>query len=342
MASALAQSPGVSTLSGVTKAAGLLVALGPEASSKVLKQLKEHEMEALTVQVAALGRLSEADRVALMDECHEMVLAQRFIASGGVDYAREMLSLAIGAEDAAALLERVVAMHPAAPFEFLRKSDPKQMAAFMQNEHPQTVALILSYLPAAQAAMVLTNLGDGLQADVARRIAAMDRTPPDIVARVEEVMRRRMSSLISQDAMRVGGTEHLVNVLTTVDRGTEKHILDRLAESDPALAEEIRKLMFTFDDVILLDDRAIQRVLRDVDSKDLALALKAARDDLKEHIFNNMSSRAAEVLREEIAYLGAVRIRNVEEAQQRIVTIIRRLEESEQIIIARGEEELLG
>ncbi len=340
--SAVATSQGKKPLKGVSKAAALLVALGPETSAKVLKNMREHEIEALTVRVAELERLTEDDLERVIEECHELALANRYIGTGGVEYAREILSLALGPEKAGSVLERVAAAHPPMPFEFLRKSDPKQMAGFLQNEHPQTIALILSHLPPVQAAAVLTNLDDELQADVARRVATMDRTPPDIVARVEEVMRRRMSALISQDALRVGGTEYLVKVLTSVDRGTEKHILDRLAETDPALAEEIRKMMFTFDDLILLDDRSVQRVLREIDMKDLALALKAARDDLKEHIFSNMSTRAAEMLREEIAFLGPVRIRNVEEAQQRIVTVVRRLEEAEEIVIARGEEQLLG
>jgi flagellar motor switch protein FliG len=343
MSTALATTNSKTNLTGISKAAGLLVALGPKASAKVLTQLRESEIEALTVQVAKLDRLTENELDAVVEECHQVALAQRFISTGGVDYANEMLSLAIGPERARLLIDRVVVTRPPAPFEFLRKSDPKQMAVFLQNEHPQTIALVLSHLSSIQAAAVLINLSENLQADVARRIATMDRTPPEIVQRVEDVMRRRMSSLITQDAMRVGGTQYLVQVLTSVDRGTEKHILDRLTETDPSLAEEVRKMMFTFDDLIALDDRSIQRLLRDVDSKDLALALKAAREDLREHIFGNMSSRAAAMLREEIDFLGPVRIRNVEEAQQRIVQIVRRLEESEEIVISRGgEDQLLG
>lgn len=329
-------------LKGTNKAAALLVALGPEVSAKVLQSMSENEIETLTMQVANLDGLTADEAQAVVDECHHTAMARSYIATGGVDYARKILGMAIGDDKADALLDRVIQIHPPAPFAFLRKSDPRQLAGFLQNEHPQTIALILSYLPPTQAATVLTSLADGLQADVARRIATMDRTPPEIVERVEEVMRRRLSSLISQDATRVGGTEYLVAVLTTVDRGTEKHILDRLAETDPDLADEVRKMMFTFDDLILLDDRSIQRVLRDIDTRDLALALKAARDDLKERIFSNMSSRASETLREEITYLGPVRIRNVEEAQQRIVTAVRRLEEAEEIVVARGEEQLLG
>jgi flagellar motor switch protein FliG len=329
-------------LNGPAKAAALLVALGPDLSAKVLQHLREHEIEALTVKVASMERLTDEEVNAVIHEAHELALAHRYVATGGVDYARELLAKALGPERAMALLERVVTMHPPAPFEFLRKSDPRQMAMFLQNEHPQTIALILSHLPPVQAAAVLTNLGEDLQAEVARRIAKMDRTPPEIINRVEEIMRRRLSSLITQDTRSVGGTSHLVAILSTVDRSTEKHILERLTETDPELAEEVRKLMFTFDDLILLDDRSLQRVLREVDMRDLAMALKAARDDLKERIFSNMSARAAELLREEISYLGPVRIRAVEEAQQRIVSIVRRLEEAEEIVIARGEERLLG
>jgi flagellar motor switch protein FliG len=342
VASQLSVRTGRQPLTGAAKAAALLVALGPDLSARVLQHLREHEIEALTVKVAAMERLTEEEVASVINEAHEMVLAHRYVATGGVDYAREMLAKALGPDKATALIERVVATHPPAPFEFLRKSDPRQMATFLQNEHPQTIALILSHLQPVQAAAVLTNLGEDLQAEVARRIATMDRTPPEIINRVEEIMRRRLSSLISQDTRSVGGIGHLVAILTTVDRGTERHILERLTETDPELAEEVRKLMFTFDDLILLDDRSLQRVLREVDMRDLALALKAARDDLKEHIFSNMSARAAELLREEISYLGPVRIRAVEEAQQRIVSIVRRLEEAEEIVISRGEERLLG
>lgn len=329
-------------LKGAAKAAALLMALGPDFSAKVLQHLQEHEIEAITVKVATMPRLSEEEVRQVLDEAHEMAVVHRYLAVGGIEYAREMLARAMGLERANALIDRVVTMNPPAPFEFLRKSDPRQMAMFLQNEHPQTIALILSHLPPVQAAAVISHLNEDLQAEVARRIATIDRTPAEIVKRVEEIMRRRMSSLLTQDSRTVGGVAHLVAILSKVDRSTEKHILERLTEVDPMLAEEVRKLMFTFDDLILLDDRSLQRVLREVDMRDLALALKAARDELKEKIFRNMSQRAAELLREELSYLGPVRIRAVEEAQQRIVSIVRRLEEAEEIVISRGEEAILG
>lgn len=336
------QSETTTELRGITKAAALLMALGPEASAKVLQGMKEDEVQALTLRISTLQGLSESDYAAVLQESREALYTMKFVATGGVDYARKILTLAFGEDRATRLIEQVTASNPTAPFEFLRKSVPSQLAGFLQNEHPQAIALILSYLPSEHAAGVLTHLSEELRPEVAYRIASMDRTPPEIVERVEGVIRRRLSSLILQDTREAGGPEHLVAVLTAVDRGTERQILDRLTETDPQLAEEIRKRMFTFDDIILLDDRSIQRVLRDIDTRDLALALKAARDDLKERIFTNMSSRAAEMLREEIAYMGPVRIRNVEEAQQRIVTIVRRLEEEEQIIIARGQERLIA
>jgi flagellar motor switch protein FliG len=329
-------------LKGVAKAAALLMALGPDYSAKVLQHLQEHEIEAITVKVATMPRLNEEEVHRVLEEAHEMAVVHRYLAVGGIEYAREMLARAMGLERANALIDRVVTMNPPAPFEFLRKSDPRQMAMFLQNEHPQTIALILSHLSPVQAAAVISHLNEDLQAEVARRIATIDRTPTEIVKRVEEIIRRRMSSLLVQDSRTVGGVPHLVAILSKVDRSTEKHILERLTEVDPMLAEEVRKLMFTFDDLILLDDRSLQRVLREVDMRDLALALKAARDELKEKIFRNMSQRAAELLREEISYLGPVRIRAVEEAQQRIVSVVRRLEEAEEIVISRGEEAILG
>jgi flagellar motor switch protein FliG len=257
------------------------------------------------------------------------------MASGGAEYARQVLSLALGADKASTVINRVAA---AQPFEFLRRVDPKQIAIVLETEHPQTVALILSHLAPNQTASVFPSLSEDLQVEVARRIATMDRTPPEVVLRVAEVLQRRLSAATPAGTVKVGGYEHLAAVLTTLDKGTERRILERLTEADPAVADQVRMMMFTFDDMILLDDRSMQRVLRDVDQRDLAIALKAARDDVKEHFFRNMSSRASEMLREEIQFSGPVKIKNVEEAQQRVIAVVRRLEEAEEIFIARGEE----
>lgn len=329
-------------LSGRQKAAALLIALGPEMSASVLKHLKEEEVEQLTAEVFAMERVSEEVKTQVISEFHQLALAKNFITSGGLDYARDMLVKGLGTERAEEILGRMLAQRPVMPFEFLRKSDPTQLITFIQDEHPQTIALVMAHMHARQAATLLTSLPPEMQADVATRIASMDRTSPEVVQRVEDVLRKKVSLVLTQDFSTVGGTEFLANVLSSADRSTEKHIMETLDESDPEIADEVRKLMFTFDDVIHLDDRSVQRVLRQIDSKDLPLALKGASETLKDHIFKNMSTRAAEMLRDEIKVSGPVRLRNVEEAQQRIVAIIRQLDEAEEIVIARGSEEFLS
>jgi flagellar motor switch protein FliG len=328
-------------LGGRQKAAALFIGLGPDVSAEVMKHLRPEEVEQITREVMRMDQVADHTKEDVFRELYDMALAHSFITSGGMDYAREMLHRAFGEEHADDILRKVGMTIPAKPFEFLRKSDPRQLANFLQNEQPQTIALILSHLPATQSAEVMSSMNEEMQVDIAMRIATMDRTPPEIVQRVEEILQMRMSSVISQEYTTVGGTPYLVEILTSVDRATEREILDRLEVEDAAIADEVRKLMFTFEDIISLDARSVQRVLRDVQMKDLALALKAARDDLKEHIFSNMSQRAAEMLREEIEISGPARIRTIEDAQQRIVAIIRRLEEQEEIIISRGGEVLV-
>jgi flagellar motor switch protein FliG len=328
-------------LGGRQKAAALFIGLGPDVSAEVMKHLRPEEVEAITREVMRMDQVADHTKEDVFRELYDMALAHSFISSGGMVYAREMLHRAFGEEHADDILRKVGLTIPAKPFEFLRKSDPRQLANFLQNEQPQTIALILSHLPATQSAEVMSSMNEEMQVDVAMRIATMDRTPPEIVQRVEEILQVRMSSVISQEYTTVGGTPYLVEILTSVDRATEREILDRLEDEDAAIADEVRKLMFTFEDIISLDARSVQRVLRDVQMKDLALALKAARDDLKEHIYSNMSQRAAEMLREEIEISGPARIRTIEDAQQRIVAIIRRLEEQEEIIISRGGEILV-
>jgi flagellar motor switch protein FliG len=328
-------------LSGRQKAAALLIALGPELSGSVLKYFKEDEVEELTSHVFEMEKIDEEMKGRVIDELHGMALARNFISSGGLDYARDMLVKAVGADRTEEILARLLAQRPTMPFEFLRKSDPAQLITFIQDEHPQTIALVLAHMPSKQAATLLTNLDPDLQGEVATRIANMDRTSPEIVRRVEEIVRKKVNLVLTQDFSTVGGAEYLANVLSGVDRATEKRILEGLEENHPELADEVRMLMFTFDDVLHLDDRSVQRVLRQIDAKDLALALKGASEDLRTHIFRNMSSRAAEMLRDEIKLSGPVRLRNVEEAQQRIVAIIRQLDEAEEIVISRGSEEML-
>ncbi|HLT20018.1 MAG TPA: flagellar motor switch protein FliG [Thermomicrobiales bacterium] len=328
-------------LRGRQKAAALFIGLGPEISAEVMKHMRPEEVEAITREIMRMEQIDDHTKEDVFRELYDMALAHSFISTGGSEYAREMLVRAFGEEYAEEILRKVGMTIPAKPFEFLRKSDPRQLANFLQSEQPQTIALVLSHLPATQSAEVMSNFPDELQVDVAMRIATMDRTPPEVIQRVEEILQVRMSSVISQEYSSVGGTQYLVEVLSSVDRATEREILDRLEDEDAEIAEEVRKLMFTFEDIINLDSRSVQRVLREVQMKDLALALKGARDDLKEHIYSNMSQRAGEMLREEIEISGPARIRTIEDAQQRIVAIIRRLEEQEEIIISRGGEVLV-
>ena len=256
--------------------------------------------------------------------------------SGGIGYAKELLEKALGEEKAKDVIGKLTASLQVRPFEFIRKTDPSQLLNFIQDEHPQTIAMILSYLTAAQAAMVLGALPPEKQADVAKRIAMMDRTSPDVIKEVERVLERKLSSLMNQDYTIVGGVDAIVGILNTVDRGTEKHIMESLEIEEPELADEIRKKMFVFEDILLLDDRAIQRVLRDVDNNDLAVALKGANEEVQGVIFKNLSKRLAAMIKEDMEYMGPVRMKDVEEAQQKIVSIIRKLEDSAEIVISRG------
>ncbi len=321
------------------KAAILLVAVGPEASGKLYQHLPQEEVEQLTLEVARLGRVAPEVRQGIVNEYREMCLAQAYLTEGGVGYAREALQNAFGPERATEILNRVTQAMEVLPFDFLRKSDPAQLLMFLQDEHPQTIALILAYLPAANAATVLAGLSPTLRSEVARRLAMMDRTPPEVIRDIERVLQRKLSSVLSTEMTSAGGVKSLVEVLNWVDRTTERTILESLTEDAPDVAEEVKKLMFVFEDIVLLDDRAITQVLREVDSKELALALKGVKEAVADRIFKCMSERAAGMLKEDMEFMGPVRVRAVEEAQQRVVNVIRRLEETGEIVVARGEQE---
>ena len=323
-------------MDGVEKAATLLITLGPEKSAKIFKHLKEEEIEQLTLEIANTSSVSPQTKEKVLSEFYEICLAQQYIAEGGIGYAKELLEKALGEEKAKDVIGKLTASLQVRPFEFIRKTDPSQLLNFIQDEHPQTIALILSYLPASQASMVVSSLPPEKQADVARRIAQMDRTSPDVIKQVEKVLERKLSSLVNQDYTIVGGVDAIVSILNSVDRGTEKHIMETLEVEEPELADEIRKKMFIFEDILSLDDRAIQRVLRDVDNSDLALALKGATEEVQNVILNNLSKRLAVMIKEDMEYMGPVRMKDVEEAQQKIVNIIRKLEDSAEIVIARG------
>lgn len=323
-------------ISGIQKAAILLIALGPEKSATIFKHLKEEEIEELTLEIANTRSITPQVKDEVIDEFYQVCLAQQYIAEGGISYAKELLEKALGSDKAMDVIGKLTASLQVKPFEFVRKTDPSQLLNFIQDEHPQTIALILSYLSAAQSALIISALPPDRQADVAKRIAVMDRTSPDVIKEVEKVLESKLASLVNQEYTIIGGVDAVVDILNTVDRGTEKHIMETLEIEEPELADEIRKKMFVFEDILLLDDRAIQRVLRDVDNNDLGLALKGANEQVQTTIFNNLSKRLAVMIKEDMEFMGPVRMKDVEEAQQKIVNIIRKLEDSAEIVISRG------
>ena len=321
---------------GIQKAAILLIALGPERSADIFKHLKEDEIEELTLEIANTRSVSPQVKEDVLNEFYQICLAQQYIAEGGIGYAKELLDKALGEDRAKEVITKLTASLQVRPFEFVRKTDPSQLLNFIQDEHPQTIAMILSYLTSAQAALVIGALPPEKRADVAKRIAMMDRTSPDVIKEVERVLEKKLSSLVNQDYTIVGGVDAIVNILNTVDRTTEKHIMESLEIEEPELADEIRKKMFVFEDILLLDDRAIQRVLRDVDNADLGVALKAANEEVQNVIFKNLSKRLAAMIKEDMEFMGPVRMKDVEEAQQKVVSVIRNLEDSGEIVISRG------
>ncbi len=323
-------------LNGTQKAAILLIALGPEKSALIFKHLKEEEIETLTLEIANTRSVSPQEKEDVLNEFYQVCLAQEYIAEGGIGYAKDLLEKALGLERANDVINRLTASLQVRPFEFVRKADPTQLLNFIQDEHPQTIAMILSYLAPGQASLIISSLPPDKQADVAKRIAMMDRTSPDVIKEVESVLERKLASMINQDYTIVGGVDAIVAILTMVDRGTEKHIMETLEIEEPELADEVRKKMFVFEDILLLDDRAIQRVMRDVDNNDIAIALKVANEEVKNVVFKNISKRLAAMIQEDMEFMGPVRMKDVEEAQQKIVGIIRKLEDSAEIVISRG------
>lgn len=326
-------------LNGRKKAAILLVHLGVDISSEIYKNLTDEEIEQITVEVATLGSVSQDQVNEIVEEFYTTALAKEYISSGGVSMAREILQRALGDGRAVEIIGRLQGALQVSPFDFLKKVDPQHLINFIQGEHPQTIALILAHLEHAQAATVMGALPNDLQSDVAIRIATMDQTAPEIINEVERVLERKIATVLSQEFSVAGGVEALAELLNRVDRSTERGIMEVLEEDSPDLAEEIKKLMFVFEDTVILDDKAVQQILKEIDPKELALALKGASDRVKDKIFGNMSSRAGDMIKEDMEFMGPVRLRNVEEAQQKIVAVIRRLEEAGEIIVSRGGEE---
>lgn len=327
-------------MSNSQKVAALLIALGPKAASEIMKHIDdETEVEHIALEIASLQRVNPDVLNEILAEFYTLFQASGYLATGGVSYARQLLEEAYGENQADKILERLVATLQTNPFDFFNNADPAQLATSFQNENPQLVALVLAYLKPERAAAVLGALSPEMQGEVAGRIAEMDRTNPEVLREVERIMENKFSSVVTADFSMAGGVESLAEILNRSDRTTEKAILDSLEMKDPEVAEQVRELMFVFEDVIHLDDRAVQRVLREVDTKDLALSLKGSNEDVKEKVFRNMSERAAAMLKDDMEYMGPVRAKDVQEKQTYIVSIIRALEGAGEIVISRGPEE---
>ncbi len=328
-------------LTGKQKTAILLISLGSDVSAGIMKHLREDEIEEITLEIANLKRVPPELRDQVIEEFHQLCQAQEYILSGGIEMAREILDKALGTHKADDVIEKLTSSLTVRPFDFARKTEPSQLLNFIQNEHPQTIALVMAYLKSEQAGIILSALPPLQQVEVAKRLATMDRTSPEVLHEVEVVLEKKLSSFVMQDFSIAGGIESVVSVLNRVDRGTEKTILEALAEDNPELADEIKRRMFVFEDIAQLDAKTVQRVMRDVDTKDLGMALKTASEEVKNLVFKNMSKRAVDLLKEDMNFLGPVRLRDVEEAQQKIVNVIRQLEDSGEIVISRGREDEL-
>jgi flagellar motor switch protein FliG len=327
---------GYDTLKGIEKAAILLVAIGEERASEIFRYLGDAEVEALSLEIAKSRKVPTNVSREVLGEAVETVLAEDYIAEGGVDYARSILERSLGASRAEELIGRLSATIERRPFEFLRRTPPEQIHVFLRNEAPQTIALVIANLHTTLAAQVLSFLEPDEQAEVARRVAKMAETRPEVVSHVESVMRQKLSNVIAQEYAAAGGVKSLADILNHSDRTTERNVLDELAKTEAELAEEVRLLLFTFEDVVKLDDRSIQMVLKEVDQKDLAIALRGVSDEVRNRIFSNMSERGSELLKEEIEFQPPQRKRVIEEAQGRIVGVVRRLEEAGAVVLSRG------
>jgi flagellar motor switch protein FliG len=326
-----------SSLKGRKKAAVLLVTLGKDRAADIFKHLRDEEIETLSLEMAKLQRVEPATTEGVLEEMVATVQAYDSLSAGGVEYAREVLERALGAVRASEIIGRLATVIEMRPFEFLRRTPPEQIVTFLHNESPQTIALVVANLHTSLSAQVLAKLPEADQADIALRIARMGETSPDVVKEVEDVVRQKLSTVVQQEYSIAGGVKSLADILNSADRSTERTVLDSLTETDEELATEVRRLLFVFEDIGKLDDRGIQLVLREADQKDLALALRGVSDEVKDAILTNMSERGAQMLAEEMEYQPPQRKRVVEEAQGRIIAIVRKLEEAGALVLARGE-----
>ncbi len=327
-------------LNPVQKAAIALIAFGTEVSAEVLKALSDQELERLTIEIANMRDVPGEVEERVVQECYEVFLAREYISTGGIDYARQLLEKAVGATRAVDIIKRLESSLVTSGFNLLKGIDPKQLVNYIQNEHPQTIALILTQLTAQQAAGVMTELAPELQSEVALRVATMEKISPEILKEIESTLDQHFSGSVFRESKQSGGAKALADILNLVETSAEKHILQTLEADNPDLAAEIKNMMFVFEDIVLLDDRSIQRLLKEIETKDIAIALKAASEDVKSKIYTNVSERVATMIKEEIEFMGPMRLSDVEAAQQRIVEVIRRLEEEGQIVISgRGGKE---
>ncbi len=328
-------------LSARQKIAIFLMFLGPDLSRDIVKLLSEEEMESIAVEIARIRKVEQEDRDLVVEEFYTVLKAQEYVTQGGVSAARDFLISAVGDEMAENIISKLTSSLEVQPFDLIRAADPEHLKNFISGEHPQTIALILAYLQPEKAAIIMASFAPEVQVEAARRMAQMDRTSPEIVRDVEAILEKKLATVASSDYTSVGGIDALVEIINQVDRGTEKAIIENLEIQNPDLAEDIKKRMFVFEDLNVLDDRGMQRVLKEVDSKDLGLALKGASDDVRNKFLKNMSKRAAQMLQDEMIFMGPVRIKDVEEAQQKIVSVVRGLEESGDIVVSRGGEDEL-
>jgi len=329
------------TSAGARKTAVLLIQMGREKAAQVMNHLSQSEVELISGEIARLDSVTANESDSVLSEFHDLMVARAHIAKGGLDFAQQLLEQSLGPERAAEVIERLNAAAIQMPFQFLHRADPAQLRSFIAEEHPQVIALVLAHMTADKASLLLSGLSPELQANVAHRIAVMNRTSPEMIDAVESVLERKLSSMLQPTEMsKVGGVDPLVNIINRSDRSTERQIVEGLEALDAALADEIKSKMFMFEDIVTLDDRSVQLVLREVDGADLALALKGVPEGaVRSKITDNLSERAAENLLEEVELLGPVRLTQVEEARQNIIRTIRRLEEQGQIMVRRGSDD---
>ncbi|MBN1257546.1 MAG: flagellar motor switch protein FliG [Planctomycetes bacterium] len=339
----MAKQKGTEGLTGVRKAAILMVSIESESASKILANLPTEDIERLSMEIAKLEDVTPDLRDAVVREYYQTHMARKYLEQGGFEYARTLLEKSLPPEDAAAILEGLQQSIAQTPFHFLKKTDAENLLTFIQDEHPQTIALILAHVSAKQAAEIVSGLSAKKQIEVVKRVARMEQTTPEAIRQVEAGLETRLASIVNQDLEQAGGVANIAEILNLVDRTTEKGILENLEEEDPDMVEQIRRLMFVFEDILLVNDKGIQSVLKEVENDELALALKTASEELQNKIFKNMSERASNMIKEDMEYMGPVRVSDVESAQQKIVDVVRRLEDAGEVIISGrgGEEEIV-